>query len=246
MRLRNRRGIGAMVPSSAGKRNMFAKGIAFLAGTVIVCELPTLAPLGPLLPLLCLACVFLFWSRAPHWALLIAGAAWTCQFGSAALAHGLDPLLNGQRWIVTGDIASVPQVDSDHTSFDLELVDAPAPIAHLRRLRLGWYERDLDVRAGERWQVLVQLRHAHGLRNPGDYDFEGRLFDQGIDATGYVVRCPCNARIGAASWRSPVLRARAWIAMRIAAALPASANLGIVQDLAVGVDEHVTADQWRT
>ena len=225
---------------------MFAKGIAFLAGTVVVCELPTLAPLGPLLPLLCLACAFLFWRRAPHWALVIAGAVWTWQFGSAALAHGFDPVLNGQRWIVTGDIASVPQVDRDHASFDLELVDAPAPIANLRRLRLGWYQRDLDVHAGERWQVLVQLRHAHGLRNPGDYDFEGRLFDQGIDATGYVVRCPCNARIGAASWRSPVLRARAWIATRIAAALPASANLGIVQDLAVGVDEHVTADQWRT
>lgn len=213
---------------------------------MVVCELPTLTPLGPLLPLLCLACAFLVWSRAPHGALLIAGALWTWQFGSAALAHGLDPRLNGQRWIVTGDIASVPQVDSEHASFDLALVDAPAPIANLRRLRLGWYERDLDVRAGERWQVLVQLRHAHGLRNPGDNDFEGRLFDQGIDATGYVVRCPCNARIGAASWRSPVLRARAWIAMRIAAAMPASVNLGIVQDLAVGVDEHVTSDQWRT
>jgi competence protein ComEC len=225
---------------------MFAKGIAFFIGTLVVCALPDLARLEPLLPVLCLALAFLFWSRSLLCALFVAGVLWTWHYGSTALAHGLDPHLNGQRWLVTGQIASVPEVDGQHASFDFDLLDAPAPIANLRKLRLGWYERDLHVRAGERWQVLVQLRHAHGLRNPGAYDFEGRLFDQGIDATGYVVRCPCNARIRAATWRSPVLRAREWIAARIAAALPGSANLGIVQDLAVGFDEHVTTDQWRT
>ena len=180
---------------------MFAKSAAFLGGTLLVCQLPTLALLTGLAPILSCGLALLAWRRAALWAFLIAGILWTWQFGAAALAHGLDPTLNGREWLVTGDVSSVPQRAIDHASFDLSLTEAPPAIARLRRLRLAWYEAGVDVRAGERWRLLVRIRHAHGLRNPGDYDFEGRLFGEGVDAIGYVVRCPCNGRIGRATWR---------------------------------------------
>jgi competence protein ComEC len=91
----------------------------------------------------------------------------------------------------------------------------------------------------------VRLKHPHGLRNPGDYDFEGKLFDEGIGATGYVVRCECNELIDPAIWRAPVLRAREGVARAIARALPASPYVGILQDLAVGVDDQVPREQWQ-
>ena len=224
---------------------MFAKSAAFLCGTLLVCQLPSLAPLTGLAPILYCGLALLAWRRAALWAFLMAGILWTWQFGAAALAHGLDPALNGREWLVTGDVSSVPQLAIDHASFDLSLTEAPPAIARLRRLRLAWYEAGVDVRAGERWRLLVRVRHAHGLRNPGDYDFEGRLFGEGIDAIGYVVRCPCNGRIGRATWRSPVLRAREWIAARIASAAPRSPYLGIVQDLAVGLGDRVSPEQWQ-
>ncbi|HZF15649.1 MAG TPA: DNA internalization-related competence protein ComEC/Rec2 [Steroidobacteraceae bacterium] len=225
---------------------MFAKGVAFLLGTLAVCQLPTLACVGPLLPLLAAGLALLLWRRAFVCALFVAGVAWTAQFGAAALAHGIDPALNGGQWLVSGEISSVPEADAGHVSFDLDLLDAPPPIGNLRRLRLAWYEAGVHVAAGERWRILVKLRHAHGLRNPGDHDFEGRLFDEGVDATGYVLRCPCNARLQAANWRSPILRAREAIALRIAAELPPhSPFVGILQDLAVGLDDRVAPEQWR-
>lgn len=224
---------------------MFAKGFAFLLGTLAVCQLPALAPVGPLLPLLCAGVALLLWRRAVTGAFLLAGVVWTSLHGAAAVAHGIDPALNGQHWLVSGEISSVPEADAEHASFDFDLIDAPPPIANLRRVRLGWYEPGVRLAAGEHWRVLVKLRHAHGLRNPGDYDIEGRLFAEGVDATGYVLRCPCNSRLQAATWRTPVLRAREAIAARIAAALPDSPFVGIVQDLAVGLDDRVTPEQWR-
>jgi competence protein ComEC len=224
---------------------MLAKGVTFLAGTLVVCQLSSLATLEPLLPLLGTALVLLVWRGQTLCALFIAGLLWTWLFGANALARGLDPSLNGRQWLVTGEIASVPQSAADHTSFDLKLIDAPPAIVRLRRVRLAWYESDVHLRAGERWRVMVRLRHAHGLRNPGDYDFEGKLFDEGVDATGYVVRCPCNARIEAAGWRAPILRSREWLAARIESAVPGSSFVGILQDLSVGLDARVSPEQWR-
>jgi competence protein ComEC len=234
-----------MVPISSAERNLPARGAAFLAGTFLVCQLASLTALSGLLPILIAAIVLLVWRGQTIWAFFVAGIVWAGSFGAHALARGLDPSLNGRQWLVTGEVASVPEIDAEHASFDLELIDAPPAIGRLGRLRLAWYESGLAVRAGERWRVMVRLRHVHGLRNPGDYDHEGRLFDEGVGATGYVVRCPCNARIEAAGWRAPILRSRAWIAARIEAALPGSRFVGILQDLSVGLDARVAPEQWR-
>ena len=224
---------------------MFAKAVAFLAGTLLVCQLASLAPVSLLAPVLGAGLLLLIGRRAHLCAAFLVGVLWTWHFGAAALARGIDPHLNGGEWTVTGEVVSVPEFTADHTDFDLKLLEAPPPIANLRTLRLAWYETHLDVRAGERWRLRVRLRHAHGLRNPGDYDFEGKLFDAGIDATGYVVRCACNERIDSAVWRAPVVRAREGVARAIARALPGSAYVGILQDLAVGVDDQVPREQWR-
>jgi competence protein ComEC len=224
---------------------MFTKAIAFLAGTLIVCQLPALEPLERLAPLLCAGFVLLMWRRAILAAALVAGILWAWHFGEATRARGLDPQLNSRQWTVTGQVISVPEIADDHTSFDLTLLAASTTIANLRVLRLAWYDTRVNVRAGERWRLRVRLRHPHGLRNPGDYDYEGKLFDAGVNATGYVVRCPCNERVAAAGWRTPVLRAREAIAHGIAAALPTSPYVGILQDLAVGLDDGVAREQWQ-
>ena len=224
---------------------MFAKALAFLSGTLLVCQLPDLAPVGRVLPLLAAGAALLLLRRLAWVGAVIAGICWAWLCAQHALAHGIDPALNGRQWMVTGEIVSVPRVSADHTSFDLSALEAPEAIAGLRRIRLSWYETGVDLKPGERWRLRVRLRHAHGLRNPGAYDYEGKLFADGIDATGYVVRCPCNARVRGRDWRTPVLGLRAAIAARVAAALGSSPYVGIVQNLAVGVDDRVTREQWQ-
>lgn len=42
------------------------------------------------------------------------------------------------------------------------------------------------VRAGDRWRLTVRLRQPSGLRNPGTFDYELWLWQQGVQATAYV------------------------------------------------------------
>ncbi|MDH5855864.1 DNA internalization-related competence protein ComEC/Rec2 [Lampropedia aestuarii] len=42
------------------------------------------------------------------------------------------------------------------------------------------------VRAGDRWRLSLRLRQPSGLRNPGTFDYEQWLWQQGVQATAYV------------------------------------------------------------
>lgn len=68
------------------------------------------------------------------------------------------------------------------------------------------------VRAGERWELTVRLTAPHGLRNPGGFDAELWLWEQGVQATGTVRAGSYDAppvRWEAAPWwRHPVEQAR--------------------------------------
>jgi hypothetical protein len=44
----------------------------------------------------------------------------------------------------------------------------PAP----GRIVLPWYYPSVALRAGDVWRLQVRLKHLHGLRNPGSFDFE--------------------------------------------------------------------------
>lgn len=43
-----------------------------------------------------------------------------------------------------------------------------------------------ELRAGERWRMTVRLKAPHGLRNPHGFDYELWLWEQGVQAMGYV------------------------------------------------------------
>ncbi|MGH8830236.1 MAG: ComEC/Rec2 family competence protein, partial [Polaromonas sp.] len=66
------------------------------------------------------------------------------------------------------------------------------------------------LRAGERWHMTVRLKAPHGNSNPHGFDYELWLWEQGIQATGYVRAGPHDApplRLSS-SWEHPVERAR--------------------------------------
>src|SRR6185437_4219355 len=67
-----------------------------------------------------------------------------------------------------------------------------------------------EVHAGERWQMNVRLKAPHGNSNPHGFDYELWLWEQGVQATGYVRdgRNDPVPRLLSDSWRHPVERAR--------------------------------------
>lgn len=176
--------------------------------------------------------------RARRGGALLRGVAMACAAALAVLAltglraghfaaGALNPALEGRDILVTGVVAAMPQPMDAGLRLRLAVESASlagAPVQLPALIDLGWYRgllqeapdraqlqrQPLPLRAGERWQMTVRLKAPHGARNPHGFDYELWLWEQGVQATGYVRAGQRDAppqRIEA-TWRYPVEQAR--------------------------------------
>ncbi len=174
---------------------------------------------------------------------LMFGFAWACIQGGYALSVRLPADLVGQDIAVVGHVDGLPQRDDRLLRFDF-IADRdgnPAGVAG-RHLRLSWYRPNVDVSAGERWNLQVKLRRPRGVLNPGGFDFEKLALERRIAATGYV-RAPDTARKLGDTTSIDALRAR--LSARIAAAVPSPSGR-FVRALALGDTRGLSESDWDT
>ncbi len=202
---------------------------------------------------------FLLWRRKKRraWQCVLLMACCLCGFAYAnwraelRLADRLPSALEGQNLLITGHIVDLPQTFDHGERFLFDPESAPPGVpAHLQ---LTWavYENEKAPRAmpalhaGERWQLLVRLRRAHGNVNPNGFDFEGWMFERGIGAVGNV-QPKSYVRLGGAdtSALAWVDRWREVIRERFARVLPDSPWRGILVALVVGDQGSIPKDQW--
>ena len=111
----------------------------------------------------------------------------------------LDPALEGVDLQVTGVVSTMPQWHSDGVRFGFQVEHAQRIDNHHiveipTGLQTGWYTRNFDgepralpeIKAGDRWQLPLRLKRPHGLVNPGGFDAELWLWEQGVHATAHV------------------------------------------------------------
>src|SRR5947207_9230015 len=112
-------------------------------------------------------------------------------------SQALSPQLEGRDIAVTGIVAAMPQRNESGLRFRFD-VEEPSMLPP--QVILGWYgpaatddggAMDLarsvpDLRAGERWRFNVRLKAPHGNVNPHGFDYELWLWEQGLQASGYV------------------------------------------------------------
>lgn len=221
---------------------MWRIGLAFLLGHCCIHALARLpAPRWGILLALALAVSMVLRSRLSS--ALLLGVAWAWLHGALRIEDDLPTTLEGQPLVVRGYVASLPDESGVDSQF---LLDVSAAVADVPpRIRLAWYERSRRPRPGEHWQLVVSLKRRNGFANPGGFDFEGHLFHAGVGASGYVREDARNRRLEPASHRYAVTRVRAWIASRMAAAVEDQRMLGVLQGLAVGDTQAMSAEQWR-
>jgi competence protein ComEC len=209
------------------------------------------------------------WQRAGVRAVVVLLAAVLLAFGLTGLrashfiARGLDPALEGRDLLVTGVVAAMPQRNETGVRFRLEVeaaTAAGAPVRVVPQVYLGWYggamavasggfdlqRQPADLRAGERWRMSVRLKAPHGNSNPHGFDYELWLWEQGLQATGYVragLRDPEPRRI-ADTWRHPVERARHAVRDSVFERVADRQTAGLLAALIVGDQNAIERGDW--
>ena len=257
-------------------QGMLFYALAFLLGVVSVQQLSSLPPYSFSILLLAMGLVLLAGVRVLPYRyscyysqytliicftiLIIIGILYTCYFAGIRLNHRLVEADAGRDMHVSGTVVSIPKRSGYVQRFEFKLDAGLLPAdtggtasSKLRKIRLSWYYGQ-RVNAGERWQLTVRLKPPHGFRNPGGFDYEGWLFQQGIDATGYVRKSDFNRRLKAAPWWS-INRWRQYLGEKIAQARPVGKNsrqndsqdnaYAILRALAIGDRSALSRQQWR-
>jgi competence protein ComEC len=144
------------------------------------------------------------WLSGVGLTLLSASMAWSV-VGLRAhviLSAQMPPALEGRNLDVVGVVVAMPQRSESGLRFRFAIESALMEGQQVRvpqNVYLAWYggavagvdgvqaERPVAaLEAGERWQWRVRLKAPHGHMNPGGFDYELWLWEQGLHATGYV------------------------------------------------------------
>ena len=177
------------------------------------------------------------------------------------LNQALDPTLEGRDVRVTGVVSRLPQRNESGLRFRLNVESAVLDDKPLRlppRVDVGWYGDAAahvsdtgrlpppDLRAGERWEMTLRLKAPHGARNPHGFDYELYLWEQGVEAIGYVrtsAKDPVPQRI-AQTWLHPVVLARQVVRERIYRQVQQRAFAGMLAALVVGDQAAIDRLDW--
>jgi competence protein ComEC len=236
------------VHTQVGRDRVVGVALALLAGVFAVhlrAELPSTAALA-LVGAGAIA-VAAAW-RTPWPLAFLLGLCVTSATARAILDDRLDPALAGEVVQVTGVVASVPLREPGRVQFAFAPEQPPEAARLPGRVRLAWYDGDYgpagEVAPGERWRFSVKLRAPRGLANPGGFDAEQRAAIDRLGASGYVHHETEPRRL-AATRAHPIERARTHVAAAIGRTVGGSPSTGLVQALAVGVQDAVPDEQWR-
>ena len=102
------------------------------------------------------------------------------------------------------------------------------------------------LRAGEHWQMTVRLKAPHGNSNPHGFDYELWLWEQGIQATGYVRTGKSDSPPNklASTWAKPIERARQAVREAIFERVDNRQMAGVLAALVVGDQNAIERADW--
>jgi competence protein ComEC len=207
------------------------------------------------------------WSGAPlPWLTMIAAAmlvaglgvsrlrslAW-CGAGLALTCHVLTGELD-RRWPATRDQQRVlveMRIDSLlgerggawSGDGEIRILRPDDEQEFCRRIRFSWPMRGTAPRAGETWQLLMQLSPPRARLNPGGVDMERQWLRERVHGLGRVLDSTLNQRLKPAP--RGLLALRESIAASIRARVEDRDAGALFAALAVGATAHMTSEQWR-
>jgi competence protein ComEC len=186
---------------------------------------------------------------------ILLGYAWAAFVAQRALAPSLDPAFEGRDVTIEGVVDGLPYRFEQGIRFNLAVERTLTPgLTVPPEIALSWYAGQHgapgpapELLPGERWRLTVRLQRPHGNANPGGFDYEVWLLEQGVRATGYVRPGEANRRLdpfvpGAGA---VVGRARAFLRARIQRDLAGREYMPVIVALVIGDQRGIAQSDWQ-
>ena len=226
-------------------------GLSFAVGVASYYLLPTVLPIWAPAVLGLLAVTLAFYRRPRVCRSLSAvciGLLYAHLHTVVQLANPFPDHLVRTPLTVEGRIASLPAVLAKTSRFLFQVertVTAEGPVPFTGLVRLNWYAGAPTLLAGERWRIPVRLKPSHGFANPGGFDYERWLFEQGIQATGTVHQGAEAQRLAPGPGPFWLMRIRQAFNDHLAAVLGEVRSLPLVQALVTGDQTGFERADWE-
>ncbi len=227
---------------------MLLRTIAFLTGIItlsIQSELPpvaislSLVLLTPLLLLKKHSIVLFFWYSS--------GFVWATIVAHQFLNTKLPSAIEGQEILVTGIISSIPKRNSRRTNFEFTLhsvLHNNKSYNSPKKIILNWYGKTPKLIPDDKWQFVIKLKKPYSLQNPGGFDYEAWIFQNNIDAKGYVRKSELNKLLQSNSSLFSFTRIRFNLKQKISL-ITNSPYRAIILALLIGDKSEITPEQWQ-
>ncbi len=182
---------------------------------------------------------------------LASGFFYAALIAQHRLADELPADWQGRDIALVGVVAEMPRQHERGLSFMLEVERVDTPAAHVpQHILLSTYPDEKheppQLHAGERWQLTVRLKQAHGTANPYNFDFEAWALERNIRAVGYVYGKADNHRIDASVFAPAyfIEKIRETVRTRFQNVLGKAPYAGVLSALAIGDQGGIPSAQW--
>lgn len=180
------------------------------------------------------------------------GFSWALIFAHYRIYHALPKALEGQTLTATGIVISIPEYHSRRLRFDflIKKFVTKIPIHYPLRVRLSDYRYSNSVnfpqlKKGDVWQFAVRLKRPRAFWSEGSFDYQAALFQQDIQATGYIVdKVPAHL-IKASSSYYFIDHLRESLTYNIKESLKNYPLVGLISALCTGIRYEITDEQWQ-
>lgn len=174
---------------------------------------------------------------------LISGVFWACLAADHRMSQKLSTDLEGKDLNVSGWIVNLPTRTQRGWKFVLRISEGTLK-GKTGDLLLSWYGEQ-KIQPGDYWQFRVKLVRPQGSVNPGMFDYQGWLFQQGISARGYVTSTRAK-KLGHSIWIAPHHQLRHWLREKLLKYLKSSETGGLTTALVIGESAQIQPSQWKT
>jgi len=221
--------------------------LSFFAGILLALQLAEVPNAFWLYSLVPGALIYYKWPITRLPLAFIGGFLWVVIHAQINFNNAFDVSLAKKPVLVEGVVSSLPEKNKRNVRFNLQVqkLSLNGEVkAHPKQIRLSWYGAYENIQPGETWRLLVSLKPPSGMLNPGAFDYERWLLEQGIQATGYVKKSEKNQRLLATAGIS-ANRLRYALKSRLESTLPEGELRGVILALLIGDRSQIEESQWQ-